>query len=253
MNNEIGNPNELSKFIVGGNPNSLEADVHVLGTLEGSLGGPDTHLDIAFQLLAAPERDPISVGDDASPVAIDIAFGDPGGTPASAIDDAAVAALKQKGLELDVNLPPLPGQDEIVFSVDGTPVLTADVTPTETTINLAGTPSIQIEGDLTHLLPALNVFEERVFDTLSHADLKNLKFTFDWSGVGTPEENIASLELVIDSPSPQQEDTVLFSADITAGDPISIVDFIYPSDVTIAVTADLSELYPYLQILDILV
>jgi hypothetical protein len=43
------------------------------------LGGPDTHLDISFELFAAPERDPIFV--DTDPVNISLEFGDPGGSP----------------------------------------------------------------------------------------------------------------------------------------------------------------------------
>jgi hypothetical protein len=69
-------PNEFSIIIIGGRPGS-EADVHVLGVLEGSLGGPDTRLNISLQIFDAPERDSISFGK--TPVAIDIDFGDPGG------------------------------------------------------------------------------------------------------------------------------------------------------------------------------
>jgi hypothetical protein len=75
------NPDDFSIIIIGGTPESR--DVQVQGVLEGSLGGPDTRLDISFQLFAAPEHDPISV--DAGPVGISVDFGDPGDSPVPGI------------------------------------------------------------------------------------------------------------------------------------------------------------------------
>jgi hypothetical protein len=72
--NDMVDPNDFSIIIIGGIPESR--DIQVQGVLEGSLGGPDTHLDISFELFAAPELAPIFV--DTDPVNISLEFGDPG-------------------------------------------------------------------------------------------------------------------------------------------------------------------------------
>jgi hypothetical protein len=83
----IGNPDEFSIIIIGGNE-TRELDVQVLGVLEGSLGGPDSRLDIDLSLFTPTEHETIAIGNpNETPVTISIAFGDPGDVPASVDTD----------------------------------------------------------------------------------------------------------------------------------------------------------------------
>jgi hypothetical protein len=152
-----------------------------------------------------------------------------------------VEMSKGPNLELDVAGAPGDG-DEIVVSVNDIPVLTADVTNTETTVKLFGIPIADIDANLIGLLGPLDRLEGQL-ESLSHHDLKNLEFNFDWSG---PGDNTASLQLVIDYPSPQQDDITLLRAELTdlPGPNTSLIEVV---GVQVFVPIDLAEFYPALQ------
>jgi hypothetical protein len=159
---------------------------------------------------------------------------------------------KGPDFELDVAPAPLPGDaDEIVVSVNDTPVLTADVTPVETTVELLGIPIAHIAVNLVPLLGPLDHLEGQL-ESLSNHDLQFLEFNFDWDGLpGHP----ARLEVVIDYPSPQQDDITLFSAELRdlPGPNSSLIDLVFPDVPPIPVPIDLEVYYDALEHLDQLV